>query len=260
MKDDYSGNRYVIESRMDHGPMVDDTKRSNEGPNWTLPESSSTWGDFESFNELSPDSEQFYYPEEEFTDTFNSGSSECNSSTTSEGAGCCEHPPHTEWDTLIPAAGDINLFENIFKKSFPEIPVDNSPEDVNSLHGTLAHEESAAGQFMNLHIRSDRALTRCDWASSVSCRNLTLVCGMDPAQKPSEADLIKDTEHPGNEAWNPPGNTTLIQTKLHTFPHSKQGHIFSYQFFLKKSAPEVPFLSFTGKKSFFNTNQFGFNF
>ncbi|KAM4690687.1 uncharacterized protein CLBA1 [Rhinophrynus dorsalis] len=265
----------------------DDGGKSNDlcedcGKNRALPEINSTWGDFEGFSEFTPESENFYYTEEELSVVKFDPTQYDN--TTSHGADCSEQTEFcTGWDNLFPKAADTKEFENIFKLSFPDTNVEQCDDDVKSLHKLLAlpNEESLVSEFIGAQLRTDcgnAERENCvqvyppayDWEKSQSCRNLMLLLGID-ASKKSAVDASEENDDSiynefeafsGNRTSYSTGDKGLIQTKLHVAPDSKQGCIFSYQLFLKKSAAEatLPFLSLTGNKSFFNINHLRFNF
>ncbi|KAM8921367.1 uncharacterized protein CLBA1-like [Pelodytes ibericus] len=248
------------------------------------PESNSTWGDFESFSEFTPQTEQFHYTNEELSGVLQSDSTVMPSHLNtafqeddfSELIEC-----HTGPQGCL-AEDSTSTFEDIFKASFPSMPVNHSDEDVQSLRQLMAAsndksaDETIQTQLWPASINLERVgevsadKPGCEWEQSRGYRNLLHVLGVE-ASGHSLVDgnqtlnnlICNDSEMWNeNRSVNPTGNRALIQTKLHVAPDSKQGHIFSYQLFLKKAPAEItlPFLTFYGKKSFFNTNFLRLNF
>ncbi|XP_063802597.1 uncharacterized protein CLBA1-like [Pseudophryne corroboree] len=241
-----------------------------------LPESTSTWGDFESFNEFTPQSEQFYYADESFClDSFDTMTLTGEDYTeTTDG--------QAKWDAfnLENVLQSTEGCESIFKMSFPAMPVSETSEDVTNLSTlmTSSNEEHLCKLIRTrLWLDCDHSQqggdilpvkSGWDWPNSKGCRDLRLLLGTgaenfsDNGEETSDGVMITNIERfSTGDSMPPAGNRCLIQTKLDVVPGSKQGHIFSYQLFLKKSTDvPLPFLTFSGKKSFFSTNQLRFNF
>ncbi|XP_072285213.1 uncharacterized protein CLBA1 [Pyxicephalus adspersus] len=236
------------------------------------PEFTNTWGDFEGFNEFTPQSEQFNYADEELQ--FN-----CFTSSMSDGGHCTEQTDiQDEWDAFSAEDNEPTQdFEQIIKLSFPAPSVEETSEDVRSLEALLSstsNKENVVSQLLKSRLwyecdRSEKAedvLTcnpRGNWPKSKGCQDLmALLC--ISAENTSNRGVLTDfdvDQAQVNETY-PKAKKYLIQTKLDVAPGSKQGHIFSYQLFLKKPSSDVPmsFLTFSGKKSFFSTNQMHLNF
>ncbi|XP_053331385.1 uncharacterized protein CLBA1 [Spea bombifrons] len=248
--------------------------------NHERPEVPSTWGDFESFSECNPQSEDFYY-----SDDVQAGPSQQDSPSTnghlsapSNGDGLSEQ---TGRESFLLPEGDTEVFKNIFRDSFPDAPVSHCKEDVKSLHQLLvpSPEERCDGESIKTRLwpscigldqvdNISAAKPAYDWKNSHGCKNLLDLLQVDCSEKPLEDedrpldDITCSEMFSGDGTLSPPGSKALIQTKLHVAPGSKHGHIFSYELFLKKSPADVtlPFLTFNGKKSFFNTNLLRLNF
>ncbi|XP_018411574.1 PREDICTED: LOW QUALITY PROTEIN: uncharacterized protein C14orf79 homolog [Nanorana parkeri] len=232
-----------------------------------LPEFSNTWGDFEGFEEFTPQSEQFYYADEALQlDSF--------TSSTSDGEHCTEQADvQDEWDPFNEEDKEHTQdCEQIFKLSFPVPSVEETSEDVKSLDTLLAstsNGDNVVSQLLKSRLwldgdRSEKDILpgnpRCDWRNSKGCRDLmSLLCISAENTSAKGDEIAKDLTDLGETLHT---NTSLIQTKLDVAPGCKQGRIFSYQLFLKKPSADVPisFLTFSGKKSFFSTNQMRFNF
>lgn len=239
------------------------------------PETTNTWGDFESFTEFTPQSEQLLCED---------GSLDENTFVTTipdDGEGCTDQTDgEPQWDAFNLGNESRQECERIFRLSFPAVPVEDPNEDVKSLEELLmSSDEQNLSKLIKTRLwleceplwqSADGTSTKsaCEWPHSKGCRDLMMLLG--PTAENSSADGGKTddalTDIPQltvNESIAPPaGNKYLIQTKLDVAPGSKSGHIFSYQLVLKKSQNDLslPFLTFTGKKSFFSTNQLRFNF
>ncbi|XP_053553204.1 uncharacterized protein CLBA1 isoform X2 [Bombina bombina] len=274
MKDEdcLSGGNYMTLWGMEEFPLADNDKVSTElyedwNPKQALPELSSTWGDFESFNGFTPDYEEFPYPDEELSDTIKYSSFHTQNVLKSykEAENCRQNDPYSKLKMTCPAAVGADVCEHVLRTCFPAVPVEPSSDDVRSLHNCLklTNEENFVNELMKMNFWPDCASTetrdapppRYHWKDSLSCRNLMLLFGIDASHKcPEESDVISDgtEQNSASVPWRSDANPTLIQTKIS--PNSKQGHIFSYELFLKKTTPAVtlPFLAFAGKKSFFS--------
>ncbi|XP_040189569.1 uncharacterized protein CLBA1 isoform X1 [Rana temporaria] len=239
-----------------------------------LPEVSNTWGDFEGFDEFTPQSEQFYYADEAL---------QLNSFTTFTSNGdCCTEQTEVqdEWDAFNEEDGHTQDCEQILALSFPAPSVEQTSEDVKSLDALLestSNGENVASQLLKSCLwldceRSEKAgdvlpgNPGLDWQKAKACQDLMSQLCISAENTSVEKDEVLtdfDVEQLHfNETLHPIANKSLIQTKLDVAPGSKQGQIFSYQLFLKKPSADVPlsFLTFSGKKSFFSTNQMRFNF
>lgn len=239
----------------------------------------STWGDFESFTESTPQSEIFCYSAEEMSGALQDISSATTSHSTKtfkdvDSAVASEF--HVGWEHLL-LEEDPKAFQSLFRDSFPDIPVDQCNEDVESLQQLIVSSNKACTDddliqtkpwptFFSWERFREMSASEpaCEWMKSESCTNLLTLLGVDASNKSSRDNLIcNDSETPnGNRTMQPAGNKALIQTKLHVAPDSKDGQLFSYHLFLKKSPADLtlPFLTFYGKKSFFNTNHLRLDF
>ncbi|CAH2328667.1 Hypothetical predicted protein [Pelobates cultripes] len=278
----------LIHSSMDSSCLPDDSLISNvwhedsSSSQGTPGMNSSTWGDFEGFSEFTPQSETFCYAEEDL-----SGELQCNGTSPTahftktfkdenlSGPFEC----HTGLDRRL-LEGDTKDFENIFRDSFPELPVDQTNDDVESLDQLLfsLKETCVDKKVIQSPLRPPwfnwervgemlAPTPGCKWMTSEACSNLLDVLGIDVSKKPSETkdqitdDLIGHKTINGG-TMHTVSNKALIKTKLHVAPDSKDGHLFSYHLFLKNSPTDLnlPFLTFYGKKSFFNTNILSLDF
>ncbi|KAE8586896.1 hypothetical protein XENTR_v10021791 [Xenopus tropicalis] len=271
----------------DDACLVSNLARSEDlcqdyGTHKVLSELSGTWGDFESFSDFPPESEIFYYKEEELHESARHHLDECYTATSKEAVSSEQTDFHTTWDTLIPTPEDSKVFEEVFRISFPDIPIEPCTDEIKTLQNPLAslNGHISIGNLLNMHFRADchsldsledssGTAHRLDWKNSQGCKNLLLPLGVDSSEtypvdnNQAKGDSISDNEFfSGNEPSRANGSKALIQTKLHVAPDSRQGSIFSYQFFVKTSATDttLPFLTVSEKKSFFSTNHLRFNF
>ncbi|KAM4013373.1 uncharacterized protein CLBA1 isoform 1-T2 [Anomaloglossus baeobatrachus] len=225
-------------------------------------ETTNTWGDFESFNEFTPQSDQLSHEDGSFDENIEDG--EGFPDPTDE---------ESQWDAFNLGNESRQECERIFRFSFPAIPVEDPSEDVRGLPALLA---SSTEENLSTLIRTRLWLEcepsrqnpeGCEWPKSKGCRDLMTLLGSTAENSSIDEERTEDALPDNeklyfNESTPPAGNKYLIQTKLDVAPGSKSGHIFSYQLVLKKSQNEVslPFLTFIGKKSFFSANQLRFNF
>ncbi|XP_069590253.1 uncharacterized protein CLBA1 [Ranitomeya imitator] len=232
------------------------------------PEVTNTWGDFESFNEFTPGSDQIIYENGPLDENIHDG--EGYPDPTDE---------ESQWDAFNLGNENRQECERIFRLSFPAVPVEETSEDVKSLQSLLtsATEENLSKLIKTrLWLECDPsgqsidgacAKSGCEWPKSKGCRDLMMLLGTTADNSSVDGEKTEttftDTKHlQVNESVPPAGSKHLIQTKLDVAPGSKSGHIFSYQLVLKKSQSELslPFLAFTGKKSFFSASHLRFNF
>ncbi|XP_040189571.1 uncharacterized protein CLBA1 isoform X2 [Rana temporaria] len=204
-----------------------------------LPEVSNTWGDFEGFDEFTPQSEQFYYADEAL---------QLNSFTTFTSNGdCCTEQTEVqdEWDAFNEEDGHTQDCEQILALSFPAPSVEQTSEDVKSLDALL--ESTSNGENV-----ASQLLKSCLWLDCERSEKAGDVLPGNPGLDWQKAKACQDLM----------SQLCISAENLDVAPGSKQGQIFSYQLFLKKPSADVPlsFLTFSGKKSFFSTNQMRFNF
>ncbi|KAG8449331.1 hypothetical protein GDO86_016109 [Hymenochirus boettgeri] len=230
-------------------------------------EISGAWGEFEGFSEFASESEIFYY-KEELEDAIKHDIVKCDQTSSTQGFGP-DQLDQSEWSTLIQLPEDINEYRQAFSLHFPDIQVEKCTDEIKSLQSPLiaSNSEINIGEFINIQLRADwdslekddadSTVHRFDWNKSMGCRNLLMMLGVDSPEKcvdgnqrNEECSLAKNEQLSMNEISHSTGNKALIQTKV--APDSRQGSIFSYQLFLKtESHPVLPFLTFSGKKSFF---------
>ncbi|KAM3918109.1 uncharacterized protein CLBA1 [Leptodactylus fuscus] len=232
-------------------------------------EVTNTWGDFETFNEFTPQSEQVLYE---------NGPLDENITSIPNGDGCTDKTDgNAQWNAFNLGNENRHECERIFRLSFPAIAAGDTNEEVKSLQAQLmsSHDEN-----ISKLIRS-RLWLECDpmwqssngvgtksgfeWQNSKGCKDLMKLLGSTAENSSNDGGKTNDTlmdiqQLYANESTPPAGNKYLIQTKLDVAPGSKNGHIFSYQLVLKKSDVPLPFLTFSGKKNFFSANQLRFNF
>ncbi|XP_075699652.1 uncharacterized protein CLBA1-like [Rhinoderma darwinii] len=253
-------------------PSTMDRVCSENGPGGSLglnkdcdeEKTTNTWGDFESFNEFTPQSEQILYEDGPLH---------------GDGEDCTDQTDGDQWDAFNLGNENRQECERIFRSSFPAVPIEDTNPDVKSLQELLtSSDEENMAKLIKTRLwlecdpsgqRGDGWSTKsgCEWQNSKGCKDLVLMLG-SAAEKSSEDrrktnDALTDIEQRYcNESTPPAGNKYLIQTKLDVASGSKNGHTFSYQLVLKQSPSDVslPFLTFLGKRSFFSSNQLRFNF
>uniref|UniRef100_A0A8C5WHX2 Aftiphilin clathrin-binding box domain-containing protein n=1 Tax=Leptobrachium leishanense TaxID=445787 RepID=A0A8C5WHX2_9ANUR len=200
-----------------------------------------SWGDFESFSEFTPQSEGFCYSAEEESGAPQDNSSDTTSHSmkTYNGVDAAEaSESHLGLERLL-LDEDTQAFQSIFRDSFPDVPVDQCSEDVESLKQLMVSSKKDCADdelilmqpwptFFKPESFTDASVAKpgCDWMKFESCANLLNLLGVDASNK------------------------------LHVAPDSKEGRLFSYHIFGKTSPADLPltFLTFYGKKSFFKTN------
>ncbi|XP_073426637.1 uncharacterized protein CLBA1-like isoform X2 [Dendrobates tinctorius] len=230
------------------------------------PGATNTWGDFESFNAFTPGTDQLIYENGPLDENIHDG--EGYPDPTDE---------ESQWDAFNLGNENRQECERIFRLSFPAVPVEGESEDVKSLQALLT---SATEENLSKLIKTrlwlecdpsgqsiDGAKSGCEWLKSKGCRDLMTLLGTTADNssvdgEKTEKAFTEIEQFHVDESVPPADNKHLIQTKLDVAPGSKSGHIFSYQLVLKKSQNELslPFLAFTGKKSFFTASQLRFNF
>ncbi|XP_075047963.1 uncharacterized protein CLBA1 [Mixophyes fleayi] len=269
-----------VPSSMDNICLGDEPVRSQNlhedlDTNKGSPETTGTWGDFESFNEFTPQSEQFYYADEplrlDVPDTTASMAEDCTEETDGQ----------AQWDAFNLENVNTEGCEHIFRLSFPVVPVSETNQDVKSLSTMMtSSNEEHLSKLIKTRLWLDYDHSQqggdatfgksgCDWQNCKGYRDLLLLLGTTAENISDNGEITSDAvtatdiaQFHVNESMPPAGKRCLIQTKLDVSPGSKQGHIFSYQLFLNKSTIDapLPFLNFSAKKSFFSTNHLRFNF
>ncbi|XP_073426615.1 uncharacterized protein CLBA1-like isoform X1 [Dendrobates tinctorius] len=257
------------------------------------PGATNTWGDFESFNAFTPGTDQLIYEngpldenihdgegypdptdEESQWDAFNLGN---------ENRQECERIFRLSFPA-VPVEGES---EDV--KSLQALLTSATEENLSKLIKTrlcfLMNRRGFNPLMTSICLRYKRisssyrlecdpsgqsidgAKSGCEWLKSKGCRDLMTLLGTTADNssvdgEKTEKAFTEIEQFHVDESVPPADNKHLIQTKLDVAPGSKSGHIFSYQLVLKKSQNELslPFLAFTGKKSFFTASQLRFNF
>ncbi|KAG8561241.1 hypothetical protein GDO81_015300 [Engystomops pustulosus] len=235
------------------------------------PEVTSTWGDFESFTEFTPQPEQLLHENEALDENVVLPTIPDGGDYTDQTEG------EAQWDAFNLGNENRQECERIFRLSFPAIAVGGTQEEVKSLEALLtSSDEENISHLIKTRLwlecdstwqNSDGTKSGSEWQNSKGCTDLMMLLGLpdknssDDGGKTNDA-LIGKEHFTVNKSTPPAGNKCLIQTKLDVGSGCKSGHIFSYQLVLKKSQTDVslPFLTFSGKKSFFSANQLRFNF
>ncbi|XP_040268726.1 uncharacterized protein CLBA1-like [Bufo bufo] len=270
MKDGSDG---ITGCRDDGETSTTDNVRSENGPGGPLglhkdpddssPEAVNSWGDFESFNEFTPQSEQLHYKNGPLDESL-------FVAAMPDGEDCADQTDgDDQWDAFNLGNENRQECERIFRLSFPAVPVEDTNEDVKSLAELLTSSNENMSNLIRTRLwlecdpswqTGDGKSTKsgCEWQNTKGCRDLTMLLGSTPenssVDRGKSEDALTDTEQfYVNESTPPAGNKYLIQTKLDVAPGSTSGHIFSYQLVLKKSQSDapLPFLTFSGKRSFF---------
>ncbi|XP_069494257.1 uncharacterized protein CLBA1 [Ambystoma mexicanum] len=237
----------------------------------------SSWGDFEGFGESMAKSETFDYTLEVLRSSSKSNYFEndthCDDIDGPASYERCESDQPGEVDVRTVARSaleDQQKYANVFKSSFPEIPIQEPTEITKSFEQLLEarEEDNELVKVLTTQLGKDswttwRAAPEAESSLSLpypcneSLKNLLLALGMDSSGKVDNGGLdsiLKDPQ-PLSKAdiFAVEGSKTLIQTKLLVPPDSKNGHGFTYQLYLK-CAPlkgNLPAITLSGKKSMF---------
>ncbi|MBZ3888613.1 hypothetical protein SUZIE_198830 [Sciurus carolinensis] len=218
-------------------------------------ELSSTWGEFEGFQESSakPGLPQSLELLERPTDPQPLGTpalKECGSQLPHQGGsgatGTTSHP-----------SSEVFLwYENIFRFAFQEVTVEQVPEDVSTLDHLLemsseedpglasAHRLCSESRtfWRALQNTSTMSASRCLQSQSHCQEKLFLVLGIEAAQKSLSRDqghISEDSDLKGPEellavsTFHLHHCRALIQTKLSGTPGHRQGSLIAYSLFLK---------------------------
>ncbi|XP_074725163.1 uncharacterized protein CLBA1 [Strix uralensis] len=262
--------------------VVNSKERSFEGfseSSYSTSEPSSSWGDFEGFEESLDKSERFSHNlEVKSTKIYRVGkdlsSGHCS---TSAGHFCSEPSLHSGIQEASSSLNEANhSYEDIFKLGFPEVFVSQSRESVRSLDQVLDtnNEDVGIPEFMKNQLCIDsgniwRTLRDFDntpslrhpWSKSHCQENLLSVLGIDANQKDfleSQDDIfeesnVKDNEDFGFDGFSIHDCKALIQTKLSVSPDSGHGHLFTCNLFLKTTSPNgnMQYITIPRKKHIF---------
>ncbi|XP_030070931.1 uncharacterized protein CLBA1 [Microcaecilia unicolor] len=254
-----------------------------------LPENSCTcktehnsWGDFEGFTESVASSESFnstlgmpiQFPAiKNFQNVSHFSETHC---TTSNGLDFPEPTEQKRNITAMDSGAEVCLsYDDIFKSSFPDMPVHQSSENIVSLNRLLeiSSEDKGVVELMKEQLRigsvniwrthdtTTESGLRSLWNESHCLKSLILTLGIDSDRKNvldstdhlGETDL-KDAQEPTEvDGFSVNGSQTLIQTKLSVSPDTKRGRFFTYQLFSKKvpSNRNAPSIIIPGKKEHF---------
>ncbi|XP_078516416.1 uncharacterized protein CLBA1 [Lissotriton helveticus] len=262
-----------------------DDEQENSPQENKVTEYTSSWGDFEGFGESMAKSESFNCTLEALRSNTKSknlqGDIPCSELHCSTSCDSCDSSQTLEQNVesaeSLPAGSPIEDrkdYANIFKSSFPAIPIQEPPEDVKSFKQLLEEneEENELAKVIKTHLGKDcsnvwrmvhdaKISPGLEYSCRESLNNLLQALGVDSREKDATAELDPITESSNiiKDLVPPPklkadASKTLIQTKLLVPQDSKHGQGFSYQLFLKRAPSNVPAINFSGKKSIFAIN------
>nr|XP_020670507.1 uncharacterized protein C14orf79 homolog [Pogona vitticeps]XP_020670508.1 uncharacterized protein C14orf79 homolog [Pogona vitticeps]XP_020670509.1 uncharacterized protein C14orf79 homolog [Pogona vitticeps] len=243
-------------------------------------ESSSTWGDFEVFSEVklnnlseTLESLEKIHEKQTHANSVDTG----NHFTTSWTQFFSQTAGHSRREA---SANDpkkaVLSSEDIIKQSFPEVPVPQFLEKINSLEHVLGTKTEDAdipectkqelgtastNLWKTLIHSSNPPSLQCPWNGSHYQENLLAVLGIDPHQKvlpEGKDDILEKTNIRENEDSSVDKcniSKALIQTKLSVCPDPRQSHLFRYNLFLKKTPPtgNMQYITVPQKKKIFTT-------
>lgn len=265
----------------------EEAKMSEESPvsflDIDMVESSSTWGDFEGFTEVkldnlshTPESLESLSGKQASTNHTDLSNNHFTTSCKQLFSRAAAH--NRKVLANVPEKASLSS-EGIIKLSFPEVPVPQFLENINSLDQTLdlqTEEETGIPECMRKPFCTDsdtlwKTLTRssnpsglrCPWNGSHYQANLLAVLGIDAHEKvlpEGKGDIlektpIKEKEDSSVNKFNISTCKALIQTKLSVSPDSRQSHLFTYNLFLKKtpSSGNMQYITVPQKKRIFTT-------
>lgn len=269
-------------------PFDDGQENCQEGNKVT--ENTSSWGDFEGFGESMAKSESFNCTLEALrsNSTYKNlqGDIPCGKLHCSTSCDNCDSSQTIKQNVKsadsLPAGSPIQDrkdYANIFKSSFPAIPIQEPLENVKSFKQLLKDNEKdnelakviktqLGMDFSNVWrmVHDAKVSPGLEYSCRESRNNLLQALGVDSREKDATAELDRITESsniiedlvppPKLDGFKADASKALIQTKLLVPPDSKHGQGFSYQLYLKRppSNANVSAITFSGKKSIFTIN------
>ncbi|XP_077179965.1 uncharacterized protein CLBA1 [Paroedura picta] len=280
------GDLFELETVQGNLPSEDGEGGNDAASPESLPdalatESGSAWGDFEGFSEVKSES-QSAVPES--LENLN-GEQPSTKGTAVSDKHCTNSCGQISFKTAgqnrrdafpnAPMQASLSS-EDVFKLSFPEVPVPQSSENIRCLNQMLDANTEDVGvpehtkmqpctDSANLWKLLTRARSpsglRCPWNESHCQENLLAVLGIDAHQKvlPEGKDdvlekgNIKEAEESNIDKFSISNCKALIQTKLSVSPEPRQSHLFTYNLFLKKtpSTGNAQYLTVPPKKRVF---------
>ncbi|KAM6358827.1 LOW QUALITY PROTEIN: uncharacterized protein CLBA1 [Alca torda] len=274
-------------------PVVNSKERSCEEfseSSYSTSEPSSSWGDFEGFREPLAKSERFGHNLEVLMKATKTSrvDTDFNSGHCSASAGHFSREPslHSGIQEASSSLNEANhSYEDIFKLGFPEVFVSQSRESIRSLDQVLDtnNEDVGIPELMKNQLCVDsgniwRTLRDFDntpnlrhpWSKSRCQENLMSVLGIDANQKDfseSQDDIFEESDVKDNEDFRFDGFSindckALIQTKLSVSPHSRHGHLFTCNLFLKTASSngDMQYITIPRKKHIFTTHNLKMKF
>ncbi|XP_029453944.1 uncharacterized protein CLBA1-like isoform X2 [Rhinatrema bivittatum] len=205
----------------------------------TVTEHSNSWGDFEGFTESVAKSESFNNMLEALvpvSDSLQNVAAVNQTHCTTSGHDYPESTEHDRRNAAADSGAEVSLsYEDIFKFSFPDGPVQQSPEIVISLNRLLETSSEEKGgvelveaqlgvnsvsTWRTIHGMSTGSGLRCSWHEFTCCKNIMFALGINADQKnvSGGADHFVvgtnlDAEETEVDGLGLNGSRALIQTK-----------------------------------------------
>ncbi|KFP74889.1 Uncharacterized protein C14orf79, partial [Apaloderma vittatum] len=225
-------------------PVVNSKGRSLEGfseSTYSTSEPSSSWGEFEGFEESLDKSERFSHNLEVLVKSTKTSRADTDLSSgrcsTSAGQFCSEPSLHSGIQESSSSSNEANhSYEDIFKLSFPEVFVSQSRESIRSLDQVLDtnNEDTGIPELTKNQLCIDsgniwRTLRDFDnapslrhpWSKSHCQENLLSVLGIDANQKDfseSQDDIFEESDFKDEDfrfdGFSVNACKSLIQTKV----------------------------------------------
>ncbi|XP_029453942.1 uncharacterized protein CLBA1-like [Rhinatrema bivittatum] len=168
----------------------------------TVTEHSNSWGDFEGFTESVAKSESFNNMLEALvpvSDSLQNVAAVNQTHCTTSGHDYPESTEHDRRNAAADSGAEVSLsYEDIFKFSFPDGPVQQSPEIVISLNRLLETSSEEKGgvelveaqlgvnsvsTWRTIHGMSTGSGLRCSWHEFTCCKNIMFALGINADQK-----------------------------------------------------------------------------
>ncbi|KAM9291433.1 uncharacterized protein CLBA1 [Morus bassanus] len=274
-------------------PVVNSKGRSCEGfseGSFGTPEPSSSWGDFEGFQESLDKSERFGHNPEVLVKSTKTSRVDADLSrgrcSTSAGHFSSEPSLHSGIQEASSSLNEANRsYEDIFKLGFPEVFVSQSRESIRSLDQVLDTNNEDVGipelmenqlcihsgnVWRTLRDFGNTPSLRHPWSKSHCQENLLSVLGIDTNQKDfleSQDDIFEESNVKDNEDFRFDGFSmndckALIQTKLSVSPDSRHGHLLTRNLFLKTTSSDgnMQYITVPRKKNIFATHNLKMKF
>ncbi|KAM6445890.1 uncharacterized protein CLBA1 [Rhynochetos jubatus] len=248
-------------------PVANSKGRSCDGfseSSFSTSEPSSSWGDFEGFQESLDKPERFAHNLEVLVES----TKPCRGDRDFSGRRCrasaghfSEPSQHSGMQEACSSLNEANhSYEDIFKLCFPEVSLPESKESIRSLDHVLDtnNEDVGIPEHMKNQLCVDsgniwRTLRDFDntpslrhpWSKSDCQENLLSVLGIDANRKDfseSQNDIFEESDVKDEDfrfdGFSINDCKALIQTKLSVSPDSRHGHLFTCNLFLKTASSD----------------------